>query len=305
MRVWLISSSVKLSRSLPHITEKILVILYNIIRMTTASIPRFLLPRGEELLRRSNVIPNRIVLPITLHLQARNASTSKAPKPKPSNILEKPEKFNPPSHPARLVKNKMPRIYGTPLSQQQKEEQKKKKYPNMMPPEGTFMHWFLTNKGIHIWISMGVLTTLAFYTLLLDFLTTTPYTDLLPARSEILSHPIVFFRQYLEVYRMHTAYISAQTAERRRHKVEDVQKRSAYRKAHGMEDNEGFGGWTARRESEALGPAIKVPDLDSGSPKRVEENVGVVGSDGEGQGEFVDIEGRKRVKPKKWFGIWE
>lgn len=24
----------------------------------------------------------------------------------------------------------------------------------MMPNEGTFMHWFLTNRYIHVWISM-------------------------------------------------------------------------------------------------------------------------------------------------------
>jgi hypothetical protein len=56
-----------------------------------------------------------------------------------------------------------------------------------------------------------------------------------------------------------------------------VQKRSQYRKAHGLE-GEGFGGWTARTEGEAMGPAIQVG-----------------GEEGEG---------RRRPPVKKWFGIW-
>jgi len=36
----------------------------------------------------------------------------------------------------------------------QKEEQANKQYPRMMPPEGSFLHWFLTNRSIHLWITL-------------------------------------------------------------------------------------------------------------------------------------------------------
>lgn len=32
--------------------------------------------------------------------------------------------------------------------------QKTKRYPHMMPPEGSFMHWFLTDRTIHLWITI-------------------------------------------------------------------------------------------------------------------------------------------------------
>lgn len=78
----------------------------------------------------------------------RHASTTPPPKPR---VLAQPDKFRPPSHPSRL-RDKTPRYqYGPDLTQEQKT---KKQYPHMMPPEGSFMHWFLTNRTIHLFISL-------------------------------------------------------------------------------------------------------------------------------------------------------
>ncbi len=130
--------------------------------MTTAVIPRFLLPRGNLLLRSRP--QSALVYPIAAWPASppcRHAS-NKSPPSKPI-VLEKPAKFNPPSHGARL-KSKAPRQYpGPPLSIQQVEEQKTKQYPHMMPPEGSFMYWFLTNRSIHVCI------TLVWYKILLFF----------------------------------------------------------------------------------------------------------------------------------------
>jgi len=96
---------------------------------------------------------------------------------------------------------------------------------------------------------------------------------------------------------MHTVYISAQTAERRKKKVEDVQKRAEYRKAHGLDKEEGFGGWMARKDEEVLGPGLRAAD------RVVNEG----GSAGEGEaadsGVYTDFEGRRKPV-KKWLGIW-
>jgi hypothetical protein len=44
------------------------------------------------------------------------------------------------------------------LTEEDKKRMATKKYPNMMSPEGTFSHWFLNNRAIHLWITMVSLT---------------------------------------------------------------------------------------------------------------------------------------------------
>jgi hypothetical protein len=97
-------------------------------------------------------LPTRVVLQHRApQLSIRNASTAIPPK---TIVLEKPDKFRPPSHPQRLNR-KPPRQYpGPPLSESERQAQKTKRYPHMFPNEGTPLHWFLTNKWIHMWISL-------------------------------------------------------------------------------------------------------------------------------------------------------
>ncbi|KAI9836898.1 MAG: hypothetical protein M1819_001063 [Sarea resinae] len=272
--------------------------------MTGTSIPRFLLPRGGSLLS-----PPLSILraPATLRpvspFSLRHASSSSHSKP---IVLEKPSKFNPPSHPARLNR-RMPKSYGPALSAKELEKQKVKQYPHMMPPEGTFMFWFLTNRMIHVYITLSVLFSLATFTFVQNFKHTSPFADLLPENSLFTSHPLEFLGRWFDVYKMHVAHVSAETSERRKRRVDDVEKRSAYRKAHGMEENDGgmFGGWTAKTDAEALGPAL---EGDEGSPvakQRAEENTAsdVQEAEADGKKSYTDFEGRRRPI-KKWFGIW-
>ena len=116
----------------------------------SAPIPRFLLPQGY--MRPYAQLPKLVRLSQTAHRTppiCRNASASTS-KPR---VLEKPTRFNPPSHGKRL-KKQVPRQYGPQLTGEQKTEQETKRYPRMMPPEGTFMHWFLTSHGIHTFIAL-------------------------------------------------------------------------------------------------------------------------------------------------------
>ncbi|KAI9675086.1 MAG: hypothetical protein M1817_001494 [Caeruleum heppii] len=237
-----------------------------------------------------------------LTLLARRHASSKSPSSHKPIVLEKPTKFNPPSHPARLQKSP-PRSYaGPPLSAQQREAQKTRQYPHMMPPEGSFMHWFLTNRSIHIWITLSTLTTLALFTFLSSFRQTSPFAHMLPPTSTIFRHPFAFCATYIEVFKLHTAHLSAETAERRRRKVDDVKKRSQYRKAHGMDKDEGFGGWTAKERKEVTASPIaeggegeEMPILAGAVPAptlEADEDV------------YTDFEGRRRKPVKKWLGIW-
>ena len=115
---------------------------------------------------------------------------------------------------------------------------------------------------------------------------------MLPVASDLFFHPIAFFGTCIEVLKLHTAHVSAETAERRKRKVEDVQKRDEYRKKHGLE-TEGIGGWTAKTDAEVLGPAIPIDESNSA--------VAIAGARGESTEEQVL---RPKKPLKKWLGIW-
>jgi hypothetical protein len=110
---------------------------------------------------------------------------------------------------------------------------------------------------------------------------------------------------------MHTDYVSAQTAERRRQKVEDVRKRSEFRRAHGMDDGgEGvFGGWTAKRDEEVMGPGMREGgefSAPSRLPPTRDESAGAP-RDQEKVNEdtYTDFDGaRQPIGSKKWLGVW-
>ncbi|KAL8952155.1 MAG: hypothetical protein Q9222_001909 [Ikaeria aurantiellina] len=138
---------------------------------------------------------------------------------------------------------------------------------------------------------------------------------MLPAGKDFWSHPISFLATYGQVYKLHTDHVSAETAERRKKKVEDVQKRSRYRRAHGLENEQGIGGWTAKSNAESLGPAVPTQALASENTMPAPENMANESVDGkmdqavDRQGgtepsTFLDFEGKKRPV-KRWLGIWE
>ena len=317
-----------------------------------ASMPRLLSQRlltSNALLR----VPIRRARPTTTTTPAtpalrRPASTKAkdASRQQQPIVLEKPDKFRPPSHPARLPR-KTPRYqYGPQLTDAQRMAQRTKKYPHMMPPEGTFMHWFLTNRMLHAYISLVspaqsspaqstlsshrhdaasktalelllllllslpftntpprqfVLLSLAFSTFALNFVHTTPYAALLPARADFLSHPFRALRQALDVYKMHAEHVSAETAERRKRKVDDIDKRNEFKRAHGIDVEEGgkglLGGLLGDGKNEDGKAAEGVVGAVDASPVApVEEPLEAE------KPAYTDFEGRKRPL-KKWLGI--
>ncbi|PBP21330.1 hypothetical protein BUE80_DR007907 [Diplocarpon rosae] len=253
----------------------------------TSPIPRFLLPQRGAIWRTG------ISIPSSASLSIRHASKASSRAPKNTNnvkpavkplVLEKPTKFNPPSHGARLRKE-APRYPGPRLSAEEATLQKTKKYPNMMPPEGSFLYWFINNRSIHLFISLGTLFGLASTVWVSNFKANSPFADMLPSWSQLLFHPIVSLRSFFEVVKMNSDYVTAETMERRKRKVEDVAKRAAYRKAHGLDKDDSFGGWTAKTDEQLLGPGIPIGDA-------VEAK--------DGQVQLV----REKKPLKKWFGIW-
>lgn len=135
---------------------------FTFISIAMASI-RLLAPRASLTLH-SRQLQHRLLLP-----SIRHASTTTPPKPR---VLEKPDRFNPPSHPSRRAR---PRQYpGPPLSEHERQKQQTRKYPHMMPAEGTFMFKFLTSRAIHMWLSLVCFDQrqLAHYEQIIDRFTT-------------------------------------------------------------------------------------------------------------------------------------
>ncbi|KAL9015189.1 MAG: hypothetical protein Q9173_000192, partial [Seirophora scorigena] len=153
----------------------------------------------------------------------------------------------------------------------------------------------------------SVLFSLASIVFIENFHRSTPFVDRLPPAREFWSHPFKFVATYGHVYKLHTDHVSAETAERRKRKVDDVQKRSRYRKAHGLEDEQGLGGWTAKTSHDSLGPALVSQDLPdqigASSSGKVQPSKASAVTDDD-QSSYADLEGKKRPI-KKWLGIWE
>lgn len=112
------------------------------------TIPQFLLPRGAPSARTLRHLTRRT----QTQTPKRHASSENGPR-----VLEKPDKFRPPSHPQRRVvptrNGQVVNYPGPRLTEKEKEAREKRQYPHMFPNEGTVMYKFLTNRGIHVWIA--------------------------------------------------------------------------------------------------------------------------------------------------------
>ncbi|KAI3341309.1 hypothetical protein F4824DRAFT_309879 [Ustulina deusta] len=209
--------------------------------------------------------------PVARPVAPKSAAAPPAPDPSKPLVLEKPERFNPPSHGSRLPRS-TPRHYGGSMTADEVRAQSQRTYPGLPPPPNTWSHWFINNRHIHMVITLGTLTSLAVYTFAMNFQATSPFADMIPPISEFPWHPFQYIGVCLSVLRMHEEYESAQTAEKRRRKVEDVAKRDEYRKAHGLEPatSSFFGGKVQAVEqatAEAAGVASPTAVVASSEPE--------------------------------------
>ncbi|KAI0974780.1 hypothetical protein F4678DRAFT_420829 [Xylaria arbuscula] len=198
------------------------------------------------------------------------APTRPTPDPSKPIVLEKPERFNPPSHGSRLPRS-TPRHYGGAMTAEEVQAQTRKTYPGLPPPPNTWSHWFLNNRGIHMFITLGTLTSLAMYTFAMNFKAKSPFADMIPPIGEFPRHPFQYIGVCLDVLRLHEEHESAQTAEKRRRRVEDVAKRDEYRKAHGLEPaTSGFFGAKVEQAAETAdeaSPSAATTVVESSRPE--------------------------------------
>lgn len=79
-----------------------------------------------------------------------------------------------------------------------------------------------------------------------NFKRNTPFADMLPSGSDFREAPLESMRTLYEVWQLTELHNSAVVAGKRKKNVDDIAKRAEYRKAHGLEQEGGFGSWTAR-----------------------------------------------------------
>ena len=142
---------------------------------------------------------------------------------------------------------------------------------------------------------------------------------MLPPASEYLTHPIASVRMLVEVLRLHEAHKTARISEKRKRNVEDVAKRAAYRKAHGLPDEMGLFGQKMAvikldgDDEEGKGAAAAADAAAESGVEEVVSGGGVVSEVGEGEGgkdetaRRLTEEERQAVVEKakgKWLGIF-
>lgn len=87
-----------------------------------------------------------------------------------------------------------------------------------------------------------------------NFKASTPFRDMLPEAADFLHHPILSLRTSHEVWKLTMLHESAIINNKRKNNVDDMAKRSEYRKAHGLQQKDGFANWTVKEDPQASPP---------------------------------------------------
>ncbi|EGX94184.1 hypothetical protein CCM_02455 [Cordyceps militaris CM01] len=244
-------------------------------------IPRFLLPLQGPLWRGLRVPPPALAQ----HVRVRYASSSSAAADGKPIVLEKPAKFNPPSHGSRLKSKVLPKHYSPPLSEVEVQARGQRNYPGMMAPAGSWQHWFWHSKLLHTLITMGTLLAMGICTFFMNYAYNSPYKELVPPTSALFSDPAYFFAAWKEVILSHEKNKALKAVEHRTRHLDDVAKRRYYMKVHGIEPKDPismvFGKGEKLSEAE-----VEAVALGTEMPAKTPEEEAVA------------------TKRKKWFGIF-
>ncbi|OAA54038.1 hypothetical protein ISF_08518 [Cordyceps fumosorosea ARSEF 2679] len=243
-------------------------------------IPRFLLPLQGPLWRGLRVPPPGAARQL---VRVRYASSSRADG-KPI-VLEKPARFNPPSHGSRLRSKALPKHYSPPLSEVEVQARSQRHYPATMAPAGSWQHWFWHSKLLHTFITMGTLFAMGIFTFFMNYAYNSPYKDLVPPTSALLSDPAYFFAAWKEVILSHEKDKALKAGEHRTRHLDDVAKRRYYMKVHGIEPKDPISVVFGKGDRQLSDAEIEAAALGKEMPEKTpeEETAG---------------------KRKKWFGIF-
>lgn len=129
-----------------------------------------------------------------------------------------------------------------------------------------------------------------------NFKHTSPFADMVPSFSDFFSHPISSIRTVVEIIRLGEAHNSAIVAEKRKRRIDDVEKRNAYKKAHGEENKLLFGMFGTKTEEEMAAEKAeeaRKAGADDASPVKLPPQA--VLAPGEHQDAFGEVSKRKKV----------
>lgn len=79
-----------------------------------------------------------------------------------------------------------------------------------------------------------------------NFKRNTPFAEMLPSGADLREHPVASLRTVYDVWQLTEIHNSAVVAAKRKKNVDDVAKRAEYRKAHGLDQENGWLNWTVR-----------------------------------------------------------
>ena len=96
---------------------------------------------------------------------------------------------------------------------------------------------------------------------------------MLPPLSDFLAHPVTSVRQLAHVVRLNEMHNAAIVQAKRQRRVDDVEKRVIYRRAHGLPEEQGIGGWFGKGDKAAeAAEAAPAAAVDDASPVKPESS---------------------------------
>ncbi|PHH55193.1 hypothetical protein CFIMG_000106RA [Ceratocystis fimbriata CBS 114723] len=249
--------------------------------------------------RPSSAVP---IIPMrAFSLSVTRLAVSEPPSQPKHTVLEKPTRFVPPSHGARLARKNLPKHYGPAFTPDEIKEQNNRDYPTMLPPEGTFAHWFWTSKAVHSWIAIGTLTVLGVTSILMNFSQTSPFKELIPPSSELFTDPTHFIFAWVHVIQLHHADSNQKAIDSRFTRLDDAMKRKMYQRAHGIEQESPITkifGKIPEPEDQVEAEKLTMAKLEEKTKQAIVDAAG-------GPVETPIIPTSEPTQPrKKWFGLF-
>ncbi|EWC47669.1 hypothetical protein DRE_03289 [Drechslerella stenobrocha 248] len=166
----------------------------------------------------------------------------KFPKPQ-APVLEKPARYNPPSHPTGPRQRES---VHKPLPQQPHKDERTH-YPGLMPAPGTITHWILHSPKLHGLVAVSVLVGLALYVMYRNFM---EHDEAAQLAFWDWRHPVLSLRSFAHAYRESDRINTARIMEKRRQISEDMERKAHYRyvvEGRVGGSSEGLGSWGVRR----------------------------------------------------------
>ncbi|KAF3922179.1 hypothetical protein ABW21_db0205538 [Orbilia brochopaga] len=158
-------------------------------------------------------------------------------------VLEKPARYNPPSHPT----GPRPRESAHKPLPQKPHKDERTHYPGLMPAPGTITHWILHSPKLHGLVAVSVLVSLALFVMYRNFM---EHDEAAELAFWDWRHPILSVRSFIAAVRESDRLNTQRILQKRRQISEDMERKAHYRyvvEGRVGGPGEGLGSWGVRR----------------------------------------------------------